>query len=296
MVETETSSAIKGDFSWRVPRVRGSFIDGPDAEELLKEFNGKADADYRGNSILKVLTYDRGIVKGSNPFAVVLINQLLRANDLPIRTATPADLGSFVDSGMLPLRGYSEDVALVVRTGKDSYEPNVSLTQDLVKQLKARGVTPKAKNPIMIPLDGLDLVNANNPYGLAFKLGNYAEFIKAPPLVGKNHLKRFLRTGGTGLPLFNIEGNRVLYTSKDALSRLYLDTDLGLRSRWGELDDSSLGGRIVLVGGEGDAGDFFAQLQTSADQERKKLAERYKQANAALEAGSQQASKILKGE
>ncbi|MBI2451624.1 hypothetical protein HYV50_00935 [Candidatus Pacearchaeota archaeon] len=246
-METKTKSKFKGNFNWRVPNIIASFIEGADAEAFLEEFNGLADVDYKGNSNIKVLAYDGNVVAGSNPFAVVLANQILRP--MGIRTATPADLGRILESSSLPLRRQYEDASLVVRTDKCSYDRNTPLAQDLVKQVRARGIEPSTKNHIMIPLTGFDLTNADNQYGLAFQLRNDVELFEAPVLIGKNNNKRFSKTDDRALPIFDEGGERRLYTQDEGLSWLCLDSSLYVLSYGGDLAYSDGDGRVVLIRG-----------------------------------------------
>lgn len=291
---TKAKSKLEGNFNWRVPTIVPSFIEGADAEAFLEEFNGRADKDYKGNKNVKVLAYDGSLVTGSNPFAVVLANQILRP--MGIRTATSADLGRIVESSGLPLRNQYEYAALVVRTDKDSYDPNAPLAQDMVAQVRARGLEPSVKNPIMIPLTGFDLTNADNQYGLAFKLRDDAELIESPVLSGKQGTS-FNKTDDNGLPIIEKGGQRTLYTRNEGLSGLVLGGGLGLSSGW-RLDDSYSGGRVVVVSGEAGAPDFSAQFSTKVrqayEQRKDELSARFAQATQSLDAGYQQALKDLR--
>ena len=294
---TKTKSELKGRFNWRVPTVVPSFIEGEDAESFLEEFNGRADKDYTGNRNVKVLAYNGQVVTGSNPFAVVLANQILRP--MGIRTATPADLGRILESGGLPLIGQYEDAALVVRTDNDLYDSDTRLAQDMVAQVRARGLKPSSKNPTMIPLIGFDLVNADNQYGLAFKLRDDAELIEAPALNGEIG-NRFYKTDDRGLPIFDSKGRKTLYTQDEGLSRLLLDGDLGLISDWGRLEYSYSDGRVVLVSGLAGAPDFSAQFSTKVrqayEQRKNELSQAFAKATQSLDAGYQQALKDLRSE
>ncbi len=294
---TQIESRLGGRFNWRVPTIVPSFIEGVDAKPFLEEFNGRADKDYKGNGNVKVLDYNGQVVTGSNPFAVVLANQILRP--MGIRTATPADLGRILESSGLPLRGQYEDAALVVRTDKDSYDPNTPLAQDMVAQVRARGLELSVKNPIMIPLTGFNLVNADNQYGVAFKLRDDAELIGAPELNGKRGSK-FDKTDDRGLPIFDSKGKRTLYTRNEGLSGLVLDRDLDLISGWYWLEYSNSVGRVVLVSGEAGAPDFSAQFSTEVrqvyEQQKSELSRRFAKATQSLDAGYQQALMDLRSQ
>ena len=232
-----------------VPQI--GFLEGDFGKAFLEEYQGKARTDYNGNSALNVLNYRDGVVKGSNPFAVVLANQILRQEGL--RTASQADLEKALRLGcVIPLRGIYEDTGLVLRSEEDQdYSRNTPLAKDLGKQVKARGIKFDSKNPVVIPLAGLELQRAENQYGLAFKLIDGAEIYNA----------RVLRSGGnftsedidekTGLPKQLGTGNRTLFTRGSGLSSLYLYIDLNLVSNGRDLDDSVDYGRVVVVSAEG---------------------------------------------
>ena len=222
---------------------QAGFLEGDFGKAFFEEYNGRADADYNGNSVLNVLTYNDNVVKGSNPFAVILANQILREKGLG--TATQADLERILRINALDLHGFYEDTALVLRTETN---PNEYLAKNLAEQIKTR----VGKTPIVIPLNRLELINdSNSPHGLTFKLTDKSELIYVPILDGKNNGKSFSETGGKyGLPEKLREGNRTLYTRDSGLSRLDLARDLDLASAWGSLHDSDGNGRVVVVSGE----------------------------------------------
>jgi len=139
-----------------------NFLEGDFGKAVLEEYQGRSKADYGSAPALNVLEYvqtdgptgisvvggvrfEQGYVKGSNPFAVVLVNQIISSEGL--RTATQADLERVLKVNALPLRGQYEDTGLVLRTDGD---PNEYLAKDLMAQIKARN--PKAKMPAMVPL------------------------------------------------------------------------------------------------------------------------------------------------
>jgi len=212
---------------------------------FLKEYKGRDNTDYNGNYVLNVLTYSHNVVKGSNPFAVVLANQILREEGL--RTATQADLEKVLKLDILPLRGTYEDTGLVLRS-RD--EPNKYLAKNFPTffPFDFTYSTNVGKRPIIIPLNGLELVNdSNSPHGLAFNLMDGTEIIRASVLDGKNNGISFSETGKYGLPEKLGEGNRTLYTRDSGLSRLYLTRYLDLLSDDDGLADSSGVGRVVVV-------------------------------------------------
>jgi len=226
-----------------VPQV--GFLEGEFGEAFLEEYKGRVNADYNGNSVLNVLTYSDNVVKGSNPFAVVLVNSILRQEGL--RTATQADLERVIKTNVLNLIKSCEDTGLVLRSED---EPNKYLAKNLAKQRKSKW-KKVGKIPIVIPLNRLELVNdSNSPHGVAFKLIDESEIIYSPILNGKNNGKPFSETGEYGFPEQLGEGDRTLYTRNSGLSRLDLGGDL-LYSDGGNLHSSNETGRVVVVSGEG---------------------------------------------
>ncbi len=237
--------AFKGKPLIEIPEIipQIGFLEGDFGKAFLKEYQGRVKSDYNDNSSLDVLRQE-GVVKGSNPFVIVLTNQILRKEGL--RTATQADLEKALKLDVLPLRGIYEDTGLILRSED---EPNKYLAKNLAEQVK----TTVGKTPIVIPLNGLELVNdSNSPHGLIFKLTDESELIYVPILDGKNNGKSFSETGKYGLPEKLGKGNRTLYTRDSGLSRLYLDDDLDLGSDyWRGLDGSYAYGRVVVVSGKG---------------------------------------------
>lgn len=222
------------------------FLEGDFGKAFLEEYQGRVSADYANLKTLNVLRYDNKVVKGSNPFAVVLANQILRQEGL--RTATQADLEKALNLGVMPLKATYVDTGLVLRTEEDkNFSMNAPLARDLARQVKARGIKFSSKNPVMIPLTGLEIETAGNVYGLTFRLRENAEIYEAI----------ILREGGsfdskdidekTGLPAKLTNGNRKLYTRNSGLSRLCLVDGLGLASVNGFLDVSYEYGRVVVV-------------------------------------------------
>ena len=219
-----------------------TFLEGDFGRAVLDEYQGRTKADYQGNIFLNVLSYYHykdGIVRGSNPFAVVLINQILPEG---MRVATPADLETILKTEVLDLKGHYELAALVLRR-KDN--PNTYLAEDLDNQIQSRY---KVEYPIMIPLVSLELVNNSNlNIDLSFNLREDAQIIYAPQLVQGNNEKRFSQTDKNGLPILDKNFKRVLYTGYSGLSVMGLGRELNLVSDWDDLCCSDLDGRIVAV-------------------------------------------------
>ena len=276
-------SKLSGNFAWRYYPLQlvSSLFAGADAEGLLKEIYGRANADYQDAPILyafamkdssvegsrkvfvqffgdnfeknkKYQSLPEGIVTGSNFFAIVLANQILRDNNLPIRTLTSGDLGRLVESGIINLRGSYEDTALVLRTSGDSYKRNDYLARNLAEQLKHRSISFSPEKPVLIQLKDLDLeIDGNSAYGLVFKLRDEAQVIQSKKLSHQNNLNRFNKTEKNGLPIFNKKGKRIFYACRsNGLVGLGLYDGLNLISNWDDLGYSDADGRMGLVSSE----------------------------------------------
>lgn len=239
--------------SEEVPKV--NFLSGDFGKDVLEEYAEIVKKDYMDGSpsdvlpysALNVLSYNNNLarVSGSNPFAIVLINQVIKKERL--RTANQADLEKILKTKVLDLSGTYEDSALILRS---EWEPNYYLAKNLMKQVKQRGKDSKIKMPVMIPLYDLELIkDFESPYGLSFKLKENAGIIYASVLNNKDN--RFLSQNidkETGLPgKFSKEGNRILHNGRSGLSLLRLGKFLNLYSESKFFDHSSNEGRIIVV-------------------------------------------------
>src|SRR3989344_3254851 len=90
------------------------FLQGDFGRAVLEEYQGRMKADYNNARALNVLSSSDNLIVGSNPFAVVLVNQIIRGQGL--RTATPAELERVLRVNALSLEGTYEDSVLVLRT------------------------------------------------------------------------------------------------------------------------------------------------------------------------------------
>ncbi|MDD5649903.1 MAG: hypothetical protein PHF86_05700 [Candidatus Nanoarchaeia archaeon] len=217
-------------------------------EQFLEEYNRINQTEYGSNPYLNVLKFRDNIdniIKGSNPFAIVLANQILSQEGL--RVARQSDLEKLIKIDPNYLKGTYEDTGLVLRNKQD---PDSYLAQDLIKQLKLRD--RKLKLPIMIPLTELILQkDQNSIYGLSFKLKESADVIYSSILNEEN--SKFSSEDineKTGLPNKLGNGNRNFYTRNSGLSGLFLYRGLDLNSYDVGLGYSNLDGRVVVVSGE----------------------------------------------
>lgn len=215
------------------------FLEGAFGEYILEEYKGRAKADYGNNPALGVLSLKDGVVLGSNPYAVVLVNQILRGAGRTERTATPADLGQIIDSGecALDLRGTYEDAALVLYSTEGA---NQYLAENLFKQIG------RPKLPLVIPLKDLDLIKDDSP-NLGFHVLDDEGIVYAPQLTAENNRRRFTQTDQNGLPIFDENGAKTAYTASDGLRGFFRGRNLYLGASNVVLSCSYEAGRVIIV-------------------------------------------------
>ncbi|MBU2615563.1 MAG: hypothetical protein KKC19_00495 [Nanoarchaeota archaeon] len=221
------------------------FLEGDFGESFYEEFKGRARKDYKGNSNLNILDYEEYAVKGSNPFAVVLANQIL--NEENLRVANQTDLEKAMKLGVLDLRRTYEDTGLVLRSEEDDSQRNILLSKNMVSQLRERRTEFSSENPVMIPLTQLTLEKTDSDYGLTFKLKDDAMVYNAPVLARDGCFNSKNIDEETGLPIKLGDGNRILYTRDTDLSRFCLYWGSVLSSDDRNLGDSYEYGRMVIV-------------------------------------------------
>ena len=291
----ETASKTRGTaFSWKpliaIPEVipSATFIQGDDAKAFLEEFNATAREQYgEASGKVMILSYEpqSKTVRGSNPFAVAHADSLLKSQG--VRVATMADLERVLTTNAFDLRGTYEDTALVLRNRE---EPNSYLANNLAEQLESRG-TRVGKTLLTVQLRGLQLVkDAGSDYGLAFQLTDESQVTEAPYLVEKNSGKQFSKLDENGVPIFADNGNRVLYTRKSGLSRLYLDGDLGVYSDYEDLAYSYEDCRVALVRGEAAGANF---VRAKYDEAKTELSARMRTAEGILDKARTEAMQAL---
>ncbi|MBR9704105.1 hypothetical protein GOV12_01730 [Candidatus Pacearchaeota archaeon] len=238
-------------------------LDGENSKGFLETYMEYVSRDFNGNPFLKVLKLNGERVVGSNPFAVALVNDILKYQG--IRTATQKELEKILDSGF-DLKGRFEDTGLVLRSVNDSLNPkNNSIASYIAKLASLWGYEFDGDYPLVLELSGLNLKNLDNSYGLGFDLMNEVDMYNVSGYSYKNNRKMFSGLDERALPVdirdisqdllskikgpqnFLDKGIRVLFTRKDGLSRMILGDILDLSTDGDKLADSYPESQIVLV-------------------------------------------------
>ena len=81
---------IQSTRNFNADNVNYSLLKGDFGKQILKEYNQLVQDEYRNASALNVLSFSDDVVKGSNPFAFILLNRVLQ--DRGKWVARPADL------------------------------------------------------------------------------------------------------------------------------------------------------------------------------------------------------------
>ena len=208
-----------------------------------------AISKYRSAKPLLTPVYEDRVIKHSNPFYVVLVNEALRETHSTLHTATPVEIERTLSLGdVLGIKGnYYVDTGLVLRSPQDSYAPNDPLAKDLAAQIEHR--LGKQLELSVMPLNGFDLKNDNNKYGLGLVLREDAEIIHSDVLNQQGKFDQKDINPETGLPReVRREGSRYLYTRSEGLSRLCVNDNLNLNACWYNFGDSDDSGRVVICG------------------------------------------------
>lgn len=264
-----------------MPSIASSFIEGEDSERFLVDHNKDADEKYQGNKNLKVLSYNEGIAKGSNIFAVARIDTKLREQGL--RTATLQDLGNETILDMIREKYYVDAPVLVLRSLKDRLNPrNNNLAEKLAEYID---VSKIEKTPALIT--GFDVASwpeDSENYGLQFTPRGDFSVSYDDRLLAKYNQEEFSKTDELGLPIFDKKGIRTWYTREDGLSRLVLGRDFGLYSDFDYLADSGEYGRVVVVSGGAASQNFsglenyISRLQIEKSKQIEGIENKYKEA------------------
>jgi len=216
------------------------FLEGNFGRQILDEYNQLVQNEYQNVSTLQKLSFEDNVVKGSNPFSFILLNKVLQNHGKWV--ARPTDLERALEKESINLKGTYGDSGLVLRSNTD---PNQYLAQNLISQIEQR---EELQSPLMIPLEGLDLkYDSSSPSDLSFQLTDSTELIYAPQLNKSNHSKKFNNGDEKGLPIFDENGSRTLYSSEgEGLCRLFRDGDLDLGAGDGDLSSSGSDGRVIV--------------------------------------------------
>ena len=234
------------------------FLKGDFGKKFLEEYNGIVKSDYKDNPNLKVLNLKDNVVKGSNSYSIYLVDTILSQVGFRVglRTATPSDIQDIIDIDKNFLKVFYVDLGCVLRTknGVKGY-----LARQLGEQAKEMNYKFSSENPLVFKPSDLELIlDENSNSGLGFKIKESATPFNASELSNKNNNKKFSKTNEKGVPIFDKNGNRTLYTREDGLSRFSLGMDSSLDSRYDGLSNSigsgltysNDNGRVVVIEGK----------------------------------------------
>jgi hypothetical protein len=210
---------------------------------VLAEYHDRVRLDFDNNPHLRIFRTVGELVEGSNPFAVCLLDMVLRPE---LRAATPPDLqAAFNAEGRIPdppnLRGRYKDCGLVLR---GIGEPNSYLAQRLNEQ-----VGLKIALPVVIFLSGLKLVkDGNSPHGLGFELTEDSIYFTCPAMLQKSgHFDNSEVDEATGMPTTMGGSERYFYSMQEGLARLFIGRGWSLDTIWDELANSQPDGGAAIA-------------------------------------------------
>jgi len=229
-------------------------LEGKFGQDFLREYNARVARDYTEENALKalkVLNLENNKVVGSNPFAVVLANQIL--NPIGIRSANQAELELILKENKFSFEGRYEESSLVWRSDA---EPNEYFAKNISSEMRSHGLNLKNNSAYVIPLYALSLrADANSPHKLSFILNNPELVFEADILMSKHgSYINPSEMNQNGLPSkvyeSAVSGNRKLWIGDSGLSGLCLNGSLVVDSIFGNLAYSDSGGQVVCISGE----------------------------------------------
>jgi len=230
-------------------------------DDFGKSIHEKIQEKYGSFPAISIINYDEKekIVKGSNPFYAVAVQEFLPEN---IRVATQADLERILKMSSLQLKEQYEYSSLVWISNQS---PNKYLAKDIYRQFKSNGIELIEEKAYVIPLFTLKLrEDENSPHKLAFDIVDLTlqSYFEAP-ILNEASRQKFNSDDideKIGLPKrVGTNGDRTLYTrnsrnytiKNSGVCRLYLYRSLDADSGGGYLASSDAGGRVVCVRAEG---------------------------------------------
>jgi hypothetical protein len=202
------------------------------------------------------MSYDaeNDVIRGSHPFAVVLMNKLME--EAGASAATQAELEYARAHDALSLKGIYAETGFVFRTETDrDFERNTPIAKNLASQLREREYEGQIEDkvPLVILYKDLKLEDADNEYGLQFAMKDTAKAIEGDILSSPSESRFFSKDidRKTGLPAkLDKEGNRILWTRESGISRLGSGGSV-LSSCVCSLAVSVSRGRVVMACAEG---------------------------------------------
>lgn len=254
-----------GQPNWRVPTILTAFAEGDKfAPALYEAFRRDVKKRFGDNKYFNVLTLipagkdNPAYMTGSNTFANARLDNLVRPFNM--RVATLSDLSNPRVLSMVQGKHYSDTPAFVVQSNKDSREQNRGILKQVTEL--AENKAGSIKYPFMVT--GFDVTPSEEDragYGLKVVARPDFNVLTDERLSHKNSEKQFTDVDELGLPKFDKDGKRQFFAKDNGISRLYLDSGLGLVADGGDLAGSGGGGRVVLVSGEATGADFAKQYQ-----------------------------------
>jgi len=242
VVNPVTNPTLQNTGGFNTDNSNCSFLEGDFGKTVLEEYNQLVQSEYQNISSLRKLSFADNVAKGSNPFSFVLLNRVLQNHGRWV--ARPADLERALENGAIDLSGTYGDSGLVLRTENN---PNEYLAKNLASQVKGKGYNVGG-DTVMIPLAGLEIsYDSSSPYDLIFQLTDSSEIIYAPQLNKTNHGKKFNGADDKGLPAFENNGSRTLYSNEEnGICRLCRYRVHDLVARIDDLTISFSDGRVIV--------------------------------------------------
>ncbi len=235
----------------KLPKEIPTYVRGHDARLFYENYCDFIDSNFEGDDFLKsMLEYNKGNVYGSNPYAIGVVNRMLRTKNQPFQFVSPVSLESILkfDNKGINLKNKFIETGLVL-SGENVSLFDQYITEKLSEQLENLNIKYSKENPVLIPLN--NLVLKKNPvkddYYFHFYFSkDFPEVLHVSEL--NNYTMRFQMVNKHGVPISNGRGNRRIIDESNGsgLSVLSVNSNFDLCKR--EISRSyNPNGRILLT-------------------------------------------------
>jgi len=168
-------------------------------QKFSEKYNDVVKLNYKNNSVLKMISFIRdGAISGLNAYSAVLVTNLLEK-----------------EKGVRVL--YNSGLVL----GTEEF-PNKYFVKKLTKQIKRREDNSNLKSPLVFKPSDLEIIlDKKSPEGIGFKLKENATPVCNPQLKSENNKRKFKSLDERGMPIFDENGSKTLYTRTGGLLKYY---------------------------------------------------------------------------
>ncbi|GEM_PF-6095465 len=255
----------------QVPEQEFGFYSRPDlAGKTFLEAFEKELRQYNPETLKKALNgefyFDSdGTLRGSNlPFNVLMNHKNLFPEDE--HPLSIAEFGQAFNKNPEASKEIYADTGIIART------PNDYFSENIIKQIKARGKTPTPEEPIVISnTDLIPIQNKESRCGFVYKIKDRdgEELIVAPAYGTAETITKFTIYDERGIPIPSERGDKQIWKGDSGVSRVYSSYGQVVGSGDERLASSGGGGRVVV--GKANVPQNIVEIEKLVQQEEKRI-------------------------